>query len=44
LLADLATLTRNSLVTAVAPELPLIVLARPTLLQRKAYELLEIAL
>ena len=44
LLADLATLTRNTLVTAVAPELPLTVLARPTPLQRKAYELLEIAL
>jgi len=44
LLADLATLTRNTLVTAIAPELPLTVLARPTPLQRKAYELLEIAL
>ena len=44
LLADLATLTRNTIVTAIAPALPLSVLARPTLVQRRAYELLELAL
>lgn len=44
LLADLATLTRNVIATAIAPALPLIVLARPTPVQRRAYELLEIGL
>jgi transposase len=44
LLADLATLTRNTIVTAIAPALPLIVLARPTPVQRRAYELLQLAL
>ena len=44
LLADLATLTRNVIVTAIAPALPLIVLAKPTPVQRRAYELLEIGL
>jgi hypothetical protein len=43
LLADLATLTRNTIVTPVAPNLPLTVLARPTRVQRKAFELLELA-
>ena len=40
----LATLTRNTIVTAIAPALPLIVLARPTPVQRRAYELLQLAL
>jgi hypothetical protein len=44
LLADLATLTRNTIVTAIAPALPFTVLARPTPVQRRAYELLELAL
>jgi len=44
LLADLATLTRNTIVTAIAPGLPLTVLARSTPVQRRAYELLEVAL
>jgi hypothetical protein len=44
LLADLATLTRNTIVTAVTPDLPLTVLARPTAIQRQAFELLELAL
>ena len=43
LLADLATLTRNTVVTAVAPALPLTVLARATPVQRRAYELLELS-
>jgi hypothetical protein len=42
LLADLATLTRNTIVTAIASALPLTVLARPTPVQRRAYELLEL--
>src|SRR5271167_4909766 len=44
LLADLATLTRNTVVTAIAPGLPLTVLARSTPVQRRAHELLELAL
>jgi transposase len=43
LLADLATLTRNTVVTAIGSNLPLTVLARPTAVQRRAYELLELA-
>jgi hypothetical protein len=42
LLADLATLTRNTIVTAVAPNLPLTVLARSTPVQRRAFELLDL--
>jgi hypothetical protein len=44
LLADLATLTRNTVVVAITPGLPLSVLARPTPVQRRAFELLELAL
>jgi transposase len=44
LLADLATLTRNTIVTAVAPGLPISVLARPTPVQRQACQLLEVTL
>jgi hypothetical protein len=44
LLADLATLARNTIVTAVAPNLPLTVFTRPTPVQQRAFELLEIAL
>jgi hypothetical protein len=40
LLADLATLTRNTLVTAIDPERPFTVTARPTALQQKALDLL----
>jgi transposase len=43
LLDDLATLARNTIVTAVAPGLPLIVLTRPTAVQQRAFELLGIA-
>ena len=42
LLADLATLTRNTVVTAIAPERPFTVLTRPTLVQQKAFDLLGI--
>ena len=40
LLNDLATLTRNTLLTAIAPEQPFTLTARPTLLQQKARDLL----
>jgi hypothetical protein len=43
LLADLATLTRNTLVTAVDPERAFTVMARPTALQQKALDLLGLA-
>jgi hypothetical protein len=44
LLADLATLARNTIITAVAPNLPITVLTRPTEVQRKAFELLDLLL
>jgi hypothetical protein len=44
LLADLATLARNTVITAVAPNLPLTVFTRPTPVQQRAFELLEVAL
>jgi len=40
LLDDLATLTRNTLVTAIAPRQPFTLAARPTPLQQKAHDLL----
>jgi hypothetical protein len=42
LLADLATLARNTIITAITPNHPIIVLTRPTPLQRKAFELLDV--
>jgi hypothetical protein len=42
LLADLATLARDTIVTAVAPGLPLTVFTRPTTVQQRAVELLEV--
>jgi transposase len=44
LLADLATLARNTIITAITPGYPLTVLTRPTPVQRRAFELMEIAL
>jgi transposase len=44
LLADLATLARNTIVTAIAPNLPLTVFTRPTKVQQRAFELAEVAL
>jgi hypothetical protein len=44
LLADLATLARNTIVTAVAPNLPLTVFTRPTPVQQRAFALLDVAL
>jgi Transposase DDE domain len=43
LLNDLATLTRNTLVTAIAPEQPFTLTARPTPLQQKARDLLGLS-
>src|SRR5271167_976218 len=42
LLADLATLARNTIVTAIAPDRPFTLLTRPTLIQQKAFDLLGI--
>jgi hypothetical protein len=44
LIADLATLARNTLVTALAPEKPFAILTRPTPIQQKAFDLLGVAL
>lgn len=44
LLADLATLARNTIVTAITPNHPLTVLTRPTPIQNKALNLLEVNL
>jgi Transposase DDE domain len=43
LLGDLATLTRNTLVTALDPEHPFSLTARPTPLQQKAFDLLALS-
>jgi hypothetical protein len=40
LLADLATLARNTITTAITPDYPLTVVTRPTAIQHKAFELL----
>ena len=42
LLADLATVGRNTIVTAIAPDYPLTVITRPTPIQQKAFDLLGI--
>ena len=44
LLADLATLARNTITTAIAPLYPLTMLTRPTSIQQKAFELLAVRL
>jgi hypothetical protein len=43
LLADLATLARNTIVTAINPLYPLNVVTRPTPVQQRAFELLGVA-
>ena len=43
LLADLATLARNTIVTAIAPNRPFTVMTRPTPIQQKAFDLLDIS-
>jgi hypothetical protein len=42
LLADLATLARNTIITAITPNYPLTVLTRPTSIQHKAFDLLGV--
>jgi hypothetical protein len=42
LLADLATLARNTITTAITPDYPLCVVTRPTPIQQKAFDLLGI--
>jgi len=44
LLADLATLARNTIITAINPNYPLTVVIRPTPMQQKAFDLLGLAL
>ena len=44
LLADLATLTRNTMVTALAPDHPFTLTTRPTTIQQKALDLLGVAI
>ena len=43
LLADLATLARNTIITAINPLYPLTVVTRPTPIQQKAFDLLGLA-
>ncbi len=43
LLADLATMARNTIITAVNPLYPLTVMTRPTPVQQKAFDLLGLA-
>jgi hypothetical protein len=40
LLADLATVARNTIITAINPNYPLTVVTRPTPMQQKAFDLL----
>jgi len=42
LLADLATLARNTITTAITPSYQLSVLTKPTPIQQKAFDLLGI--
>jgi hypothetical protein len=43
LIADLATLTRNSVEIAAAPGMPFAITARPTPIQAKAFDLLDVS-
>jgi hypothetical protein len=43
LLADLATITRNTVTTAIAPDLPFTIATRPTPIQTKAFALLGVS-
>jgi hypothetical protein len=44
LLADLATIAQNTILTAITPNYPLIMLTRPTPIQHKAFQLLGLSL
>jgi hypothetical protein len=43
LLADLATVARNTITTAITPNYPLSVVTRPTTIQHKAFQLLGVS-
>jgi hypothetical protein len=43
LLADLATVARNTITTAITPNYPLTVVTRPTTIQQKAFQLLGVS-
>jgi hypothetical protein len=43
LLADLATITRNTVVTAIAPDAPFTITTRPTPIHKKAFDLLGVS-
>jgi hypothetical protein len=43
LLADLATIARNTITTAITPNYPLTVVTRPTTIQQKAFQLLNLS-
>ena len=43
LLADLATIARNTVTTAIAPDLPFTITTRPTPIQKKAFALLGVS-
>jgi len=42
LIADLATITRNTVITALAPDMPFTITTRPTPIQSKAFDLLAV--
>ena len=42
LIADLATITRNTVATALAPDMPFTITTRPTPIQSKAFDLLAV--
>jgi hypothetical protein len=42
LMADLATVARNTIITAIAPNYPLLLVTRPTTIQHKAFNLLGV--
>ncbi len=44
LLADLATIARNTITTAITPNHPLTIVTRPTTTQHKAFQLLGVSL
>ena len=43
MLADLATVARNTITTAITPNYPLTVITRPTAIQQKAFQLLDVS-
>ena len=42
LLADLATVARNTVTTAITPNYPFTIITRPTTIQHKAFQLLGV--